>query len=66
MFYFEQNMEKVLIRGGNNGGRLSAKDQALVSSKLLFLKRNIRQSAGWYLRIVDGKSGGETKIDRNR
>lgn len=43
-----QNIEKWLIRGVNYGGRITAKDQALISSKLLFLKRNLRRVVNWY------------------
>lgn len=36
-----KNIEKLGIRSINNNGRLSARDQAVVSNKLLFLRRNI-------------------------
>lgn len=59
-----QNIEKGLIRGVNCRGRFTAKDQALISSKLLFLKRNVRRAVNWYVDeqkalIAQQAQGGE-------
>lgn len=38
---FPQNIEKFTIRTVNNGGKLNARDLAVVKAKRVFLKRNL-------------------------